>query len=129
MIQISFLEGAFSDGQRHVGRHGSRVLRLSALPFALAVFGTSALADFRCFEARRGKTPIQLQFDFPADGGKTGGVSYRKGTGRIEVERVSEALMEEGPDGRPAMVRTIWRENVPNGKGGRYAMETQGAVV
>ncbi|MEN9306186.1 MAG: hypothetical protein RL173_118 [Fibrobacterota bacterium] len=84
---------------------------------------------FRCFESQGRKAPIQLQFNFPGDGQKSASVAYRKGSGTIEVKQVSEQEIEGGPEGRPSLIRTVWQESVPGGKGGRYEMDTQGAVV
>ena len=85
--------------------------------------------QFRCFESQGRKTPIQLQFNFPGDGQKSASVAYRKGIGSIEVKQVSEKEIEDGPEDRPSLIRTVWQESVPGGKGGRYEMDTQGAVV
>lgn len=85
--------------------------------------------QFRCFESVGRKTPIQLQFNFLGEGQKSASVAYRKGTGSIEVRLASEKEIEEGPEGRPSLIRTVWQESVPGRKGGRYEMDTQGAVV
>jgi hypothetical protein len=97
---------------------------------AILILCTSAFSQqFRCFESEGRKTPIQLQFNFPGDGQKSASVAYRKGTGSIEFKLVSEKEIEDGPEGRPSLIRTVWQESVPGGKGGRYEMDTQGAVV
>jgi hypothetical protein len=85
--------------------------------------------EFRCFESTGRKSPIQLQFDFSEEGKEAGSVTYRKGAGSIPVERISDTTIEAGPEGRPDMVRVVWQERSPQGKGGRYLMDSQGAVV
>jgi hypothetical protein len=99
--------------------------------FALSVLAASASAQqFLCFEAPGKSAPIQLQFDFPAEGQELASVTYRKGIAAIQLKKVSEKEIDEGPDGRPSLIRTVWEEIVPGGKkGGRYEMDAQGAVV
>lgn len=107
---------------------GSAALKAA---FALSVLATSASAQqFLCFEAPGKSAPIQLQFDLPAEGQELAAVTYRKGAGAIQLTKVSEKEMDDGPDGRPSLIRTVWEEIVPGGKkSGRYEMDTQGAVV
>ncbi|HQF54671.1 MAG TPA: hypothetical protein PK208_06110 [Fibrobacteria bacterium] len=104
-----------------------------ALKAAFALFVISASAEaqrFLCFEAPGKKAPIQLQFDLPAEGQELTSVTYRKGNGTIQLRKVSEKEVDDGPDGRPSLIRTVWEEIVPTGKkGGRYEMDAQGAVV
>jgi hypothetical protein len=104
-------------------------LRVSVMVWSVAGLCAAGHADFRCFKSIGGKTSIQFQFNFPGDGQKSASVVYRKGNGAIEVKQVSEKEIEAGPEGRPSLIRTVWQESVPGGKGGRYEMDTQGAVV
>ena len=98
---------------------------------ALSLLSASASAQqFLCFEAPGKKAPIQLQFDLPAEGQELASVTYRKGNGALQLRKVSEKEMDDVPDGRPSLIRTVWEEIAPGGKkGGRYEMDTQGAVV
>lgn len=101
----------------------------SVLPLMmLTVACTASAIQFRCFEAKGVKAPIQLQFTFPMYDHQPGMVSYRKGKGSIEVEKVSEKADESVGD-RPVLITTVWKEDAPGGKGGRYEMDMQGAVV
>lgn len=110
-------------------RPSSHPLALKAA-LVLSLLSAGAFAQqFLCFETAGKKAPIQLQFDLPSDGQELASVTYRKGTGAIQFKKVSEKEINEGPDGRPSLIRTVWEENVARGKGGRYEMDTQGAVV
>lgn len=94
----------------------------------LFVASTASAIQFRCFEADGVKAPIQLQFTFPMVDHQPGMVAYRKGKGSIEVVKVSEKV-DESVSNRPVLIRTVWKELASGGKGGRYEMDMQGAVV
>ncbi|QQS03297.1 MAG: hypothetical protein IPK50_13365 [Fibrobacterota bacterium] len=96
--------------------------------FVLSVASTAIATEFRCFEAEGVKAPIQLEFTFPMDDHQPGLVTYRTGKGSIEVVKVSEKA-DESVSNRPVLITTVWKETVPGGKGGRYEMDMQGAVV
>jgi hypothetical protein len=85
---------------------------------------------FRCFRSVGQKTPLRLQFTFPADG-KTGSghVVYENGSERIPVRLVQEKELRRVPGGRPSEFELRWEEVTPDGTGGTYVMTVQGAVV
>ncbi|MBK8804204.1 MAG: hypothetical protein IPN71_19520 [Fibrobacteres bacterium] len=107
--------------------HTLKIPRALSL-FVLSVATSASAIHFRCFEAEGVKAPIQMKFTFPMYDHQPGMVTYRNGKGSIEVEKVSERA-DESVSNRPVLITTVWKETVPGGKGGRYEMDMQGAVV
>lgn len=85
--------------------------------------------DFRCLKSIGLKSPIRLQFTFPADNEKLGYVTYQNGDGRIAVRRVKERELRRVPGGRPSEFESQWEETAPAGAGGTYIIVSQGALL
>lgn len=83
--------------------------------------------DFRCLKSVGPKNSARLQFTFRADKDDLGYVSYQRGTGRIQVNKINEKELKRIPGGRPSEFETTWEEITPDGSGGRYVMVSQGA--
>ncbi len=83
--------------------------------------------DFRCLKSIGLKNPVRLQFTFRADKDDLGYVTYQRGSGRIQVKKISEKELRRVPGGRPSEFEMTWEEVTPEGPGGRYVMVSQGA--
>lgn len=86
-------------------------------------------SDFRCFKSIGLKNPVRLQFTFRADKDDLGYVTYQRGSGRMQVKKISEKELRRMPGGRPGEFEMTWEEITPNGPGGRYVMVSQGARI
>lgn len=85
--------------------------------------------DFRCLKSVGLKNPVRLQFTFRADKDDLGYVTYQRGSGRIQVKKISEKELQRVPGGRPSEFEMTWQEITPEGPGGRYVMVSQGARI
>ena len=85
--------------------------------------------DFRCLKSIGLKNPVRLQFTFRADKNDLGYVTYQRGSGRIQVKKISEKELRQVPGGRPSEFEMTWEEITPDGPGGRYVMVIQGARI
>mgnify|MGYP000912425728 FL=1 len=85
--------------------------------------------DFRCLKSVGLKNPVRLQFTFRADKDDLGYVTYQRGSGRIQVKKISEKELRQVPGGRPSEFEMTWDELTPDGSGGRYVMVVQGARI
>ena len=85
--------------------------------------------DFRCLKSIGLKNPVRLQFTLRADKNDLGYVTYQRGSGRIQVKKISEKELRQVPGGRPSEFEMTWEEITPDGPGGRYVMVIQGARI
>lgn len=85
--------------------------------------------DFRCLKSIGLKNPVRLQFSFRADKDDLGYVTYQRGSGRMQVKKISEKELRRVPGGRPSEFEMTWEEITPDGPGGRYVMVIQGARI
>lgn len=83
--------------------------------------------DFRCLKSVGLKNPVRLQFTFQSGKDDQGYVTYQRGSGRIQVKKISEKELRPVPGGRPSEFEMTWEEITPDGPGGRYVMVSQGA--
>lgn len=109
---------------------------LKLLPLVAVVTGiflcTPVFADendFRCFKSIGLKNPVRLQFTFQSEKDDLGYVTYQRGSGRIQVKKISEKELRRVSGGRPSEFEMIWQEITPDGSGGRYVMLSQGAQL
>lgn len=110
--------------------------RLKLMPLVVVVTGMFLCKpvaadenDFRCLKSIGLKNPVRLQFTFRADKDDLGYVTYQRGSGRIQVKKISEKELRRVPGGRPSEVEMTWEEITTNGAGGRYVMVVQGARI
>lgn len=85
--------------------------------------------EFRCLKSVASKNPVQLQFTFEAGKDDLGYVTYQRGSGRIQVKKISDKELRRVPGGRPSELEWVWEEITPDGPGGRYVMVIQGARI
>lgn len=85
--------------------------------------------DFRCLKSVGLKNPVRLQFTFRADKDDLGHVTYQRGSGQIQVKKISEKELRRVSGGRPSEFEMTWEEVTPEGPGGRYVMVSQGARI
>lgn len=85
--------------------------------------------DFRCLKSVGLKNPVRLQFTFQSDKDDLGYVTYQRGSGRMQVKKISEKELRRVPGGRPSEFEMTWQEITPDGPGGRYVMVVQGARI
>lgn len=85
--------------------------------------------DFRCLTSVGLKNPVRLQFTFRADKEDLGYVTYQRGSGRIQVKKISEKELRRVSGSRPSEFEMTWQEIMPDGFGGRYIMVVQGARI
>lgn len=85
--------------------------------------------DFRCLISVGPKKPVRLQFTFQSGKDDLGYVTYQRGSGRIQVKKISEKELRRVPGGRPSELEMTWEEITPDGSGGRYVMVVQGARI
>lgn len=109
---------------------------LKLMPMVVVVTGiflcTPACADendFRCLKSVGLKNPVRLQFTFQSDKDGLGYVTYQRGSGRMQVKKISEKELRRVPGGRPSEFEMTWQEITPDGSGGRYVMVVQGARI
>ncbi len=110
--------------------------RLKLIPLVVVVTGMFLCKpvaadenDFRCLKSIGLKNPVRLQFTFQADKDDLGYVTYQRGSGRIQVKKISEKELRRVPGGRPSEVEMTWEEITPDCYGGRYVMVVQGARI
>jgi hypothetical protein len=110
--------------------------RLKLIPLCSVVTGLLLCSpvfadenDFRCLKSVGLKNPVRLQFTFRADKNDLGYVAYQRGSGRIQVKKISEKELRRVPGGRPSEFEMTWQEITPDGPGGRYVMVVQGARI
>ncbi len=109
---------------------------LKLMPLVVVVSGMflspTAFADegdFRCLKSVGLKNPVRLQFTFRSDKDDLGYVTYQRGSGRIQVKKISDKELRRVPGGRPSEIEWVWEEITPDGSGGRYVMVIQGARI
>lgn len=85
--------------------------------------------DFRCLKSIGLKNPVRLQFTFQSGKDDLGYVTYQRGSGRMQVKKISEKELRRVPGGRPSEIEMTWQEITPDGPGGRYVMVIQGARI
>ena len=109
---------------------------LKLLPLVSVVTGiflcTPVFADenhFRCLKSIGLKNPVRLQFTFQSGKDDLGQVTYQRGSGHIQVKKISEKELRRVPGGRPSELEMTWQEIMSDGSGGRYVMVIQGARI
>ena len=85
-------------------------------------------SDFRCLKSIGLKNPVRLQFTFQSGKDDLGYVSYQRGSGRMQVKKISEKELRRA-SGRPSEFEMTWQEITQDGSGGRYIMVVQGAQI
>jgi len=85
--------------------------------------------NFRCFKSIGLKKPLRLQFSVQRYEPGEGYVTYQNGSGFIHIKKVSEKEVKKIPTGGPSEIEAVWQEDITDGSGGKYIINSQGARV